>query len=106
MAAGMFERAIPLAGLNLQAISPFVIELHDIIITKLGRYHSKDRADIALLTRVPGFIHEHLSRLYALARDDLKMYWPDRVEKTDANYNRVRTGILGLLPENWGDDYD
>jgi len=49
----MFERAIPIEDLNLQAITPFAIELHDIIITKLGRYHAKDRADIELLTRIP-----------------------------------------------------
>jgi hypothetical protein len=43
LAPGMFDRALPIEGLNLQAITPFAIELHDIIITKLGRYHAKDR---------------------------------------------------------------
>ena len=101
LAPGMFDRALPIEGLNLQAITAFSIELHDIIITKLGRYHAKDRSDIELLTR-----HEHLTELYALARDDLASYWPDKLEKTDRNFNLVRTVILGLPPADWGDDYD
>ena len=106
LAPGMFDRALPIEGLNLQAITPFAIELHDIIITKLGRYHAKDRSDIELLTRIPGFRHERLTELYALARDEMKAYWPDKLEKTDRNFNVVRTVILGLPPEDWGDDYD
>jgi hypothetical protein len=102
-APGMFERAIPIEGLALDAITPFAIELHDLIITKLGRYHAKDRSDIELLTRIPGFRDELLTDLYVIARDDLKMYWPDKLEKTDANFNMVRTVILGLRPEDWGD---
>ncbi len=105
-APGMFDRAIPLQGLNLQAIKPFAIELHDIIITKLGRYHSKDRSDIELLTRIPNFSAEKLAALYALARADLKMYWPDKLEATDKRFNLLRAAILGLPPEDWGDDYD
>ena len=106
LAPGMFDRALPIEGLNLQAITPFAIELHDIIITKLGRYHAKDRSDIELLTRIPGFRHERLTELYALARDETKTYWPDKLEKTDRNFNLVRTVILGLPSEDWGDDYD
>ena len=106
LAPGMFDRALPIEGLNLQAITPFAIELHDIIITKLGRYHAKDRSDIELLTRIPGFRHERLTELYALARDEMKTYWPDKLEKTDRNFNLVRTVILGLPSEDWGDDYD
>lgn len=106
LAPGMFDRALPIEGLNLQAITPFAIELHDIIITKLGRYHAKDRSDIELLTRIPGFRHERLTELYALARDEMKTYWPDKLEKTNRNFNLVRTVILGLPPEDWGDDYD
>jgi hypothetical protein len=103
-APGMFDRALPIQGLNLRALAPFAIELHDIIITKLGRYHAKDRSDIELVTRIPGFRSEHLTKLYQLARADLKTYWPDKLEKTDANFNSVRTGILGLPPADWGDD--
>jgi len=106
LAPGMFDRALPIEGLNLHAITPFAIELHDIIITKLGRYHAKDRSDIELLTRIPGFRHERLTELYALARDEMKTYWPDKLEKTDRNFNLVRTVILGLPSEDWGDDYD
>jgi hypothetical protein len=58
------------------------------------------------LTRIPGFQEETLAGLYALARDDMKLYWPDRMETTDRNYNRVRTAILGLAAEDWGDDDD
>lgn len=57
------------------------VELHDIIISKLGRYHAKDRSDI-------------------------ETYWPDKLEKTDRNFNLVRTVILGLPSEDWEDDYD
>jgi hypothetical protein len=46
-----------------------------------------------------------LTALYALARDDLKTYWPEKLEATDRNFNLVRTAILGLAPENLGDDY-
>lgn len=102
LAPAMFDRALPIEGLNLQAITPFAIELHDIIITKLGRYHAKDRSDIELLTRIPGFRHERLTELYVLARDEMKTYWPDKLEMTDRNFNLVRTVILGLLPEDWG----
>ncbi len=104
VAPGMFARAIAIEGVSLRAITPFAIELHDIIITKLGRYHAKDRSDIELLTRIPGFRQEYLFELYASARDELRLYWPDRVEKTDANFNRVRTTILGLAAEDWGED--
>jgi hypothetical protein len=106
LAPGMFDRALPIKGLNLQAITPFAIELHDIIITKLGRYHAKDRSDIELLTRIPGFRHERLTELYALAREEMKTYWPDKLEKTDRNFNLVRAVILGLPPEDWGGDHD
>jgi hypothetical protein len=106
LAPGMFDRALPIEGLTLQAITPLAIELHDIIITKLGRYHAKDRSDIELLTRIPGFRHERLTELYALARDDMTSCWPDKLEKTDRNFNLVRTVILGLPPADWGDDYD
>jgi len=103
-APGMFERAIPIDGLKLQAIRPFAIELHDIIITKLGRYHAKDRSDIELLTRIPTFQEDRLSALYALARDDMKLYWPDKVEATDRHFNLVRTTMLGLAQEDWAED--
>jgi hypothetical protein len=86
---------------NLQAITPFAIDLHDIIISKLGRYHAKDRADIELLTRLPKFDEEQLAVLYAQARDDLKTYWPDKLEPTDKHFNLMRTSILGLAPEDW-----
>jgi hypothetical protein len=69
-------------------------------------YHAKDRSDIELLTRIPGFRHERLTELYALAHDDMTSYWPDKLEKTDRNFHLVRTVILGLPPEDWGDDYD
>jgi hypothetical protein len=104
-APGMFSRAIPVEGANLQAITPFAIELHDLIITKLGRYHSKDRSDIELLTRIPGFREERLRELYEDARDELKLYWPDRLEKTDENFNRVLMEILGAPPMDWGEEY-
>ena len=58
------------------------------------------------MTRIPGFRHERLTELYALARDEMKTYWPDKLEKTDRNFNLVRTVILGLPSEDWGDDYD
>lgn len=106
VARGMFDRANPIEGLYLQAITPFAIELHDIIITKLGRYHTKDRFDIELLSRIPGFRHEYLTELYAVARDDLKLYWPDKLEKVDRNFDLVRTVILGLPSMAWGNDRD
>jgi|GEM_PF-3032935 len=105
MAPGMFSRAIPITGLNLKAITPYAIELHDIIITKLDRFHSKDRSDIERLTRSPGFGHNRLLTLYETARDALKLYWPDKLEKVDENFNRVRTEILGLAALGWGDEY-
>jgi len=103
-ASGMFDRALPIQGLNLRALAPFAIELHDIIVTKVGRYHAKDRSDIELMTRIPGFRSDRLTKLYALARDDLKTYWPDKLEKTDANFNLVLTGVLGLPPADWDDE--
>jgi hypothetical protein len=47
---------------------------------------------------VPGFRHERLTELYALARDDLKTYWPDKLEKTDRNFNRTPMAIRHYLP--------
>lgn len=101
VAPGMFERAVPIEAPNLRAIRPFAIELHDIIISKLGRFHAKDRADIGLLTRIPSFREERLLALYKLAREEMTLYWPDKVEATDRNFNLVRTGILGLPAEEW-----
>jgi hypothetical protein len=46
-----------------------------------------------------------LRELYEAARDELKLYWPDRLEKTDENFNRVRMEILGLPPIDRDDDY-
>ncbi len=106
VAPGMFSRAISIQGLNLQAITPYVIELHDIIVTKLGRYHAKDRADIELLTRIPDFRQEQLLALYETARDELKLYWPDKLEATDRNFNLMRADLLGLPAVDWSDEYD
>ncbi len=94
MAPGMFERAIPLEGMNLQAITPFSIELHDIIITKLGRYHAKDRSDIELLTRIPGFQEEQLTALYALAR--LEPPWLLTASTSNVSQVSKRRNFAGL----------
>lgn len=36
----------------------------------------------------------------------MKTYWPDKLEKTDRNFNLVRAVILGLPPADGGDDDD
>lgn len=57
------------------------------------------------LARHPSFSATLLVERYRAAREELKMYWPDKVEKADANVNTVLVDTLGEPAIHlWGDE--
>lgn len=79
----------------------FTIELHDLIVTKLGRLHAKDWTDIEHLTRNAEFDPDILNDRFDNARDQHQFYWPEKVEMLDQNFNRVVTEMLGLSAKSF-----
>jgi hypothetical protein len=78
-----------------------LLEAHDLIVSKLLRMHAKDRRDVETLTRHETFSTSMLVERYRAAREELKFYWPDRVEKADHNFNAILEEILGEEPIEW-----
>lgn len=96
-APGIRERSIPIeAGLTNLRLR--LLEAHDLIISKLLRFHAKDRGDIETLTRHETFSADVLVERYRAAREELKFYMIDKVEKADKNLNAVLVEILGEAP--------
>lgn len=82
-----------------------LLEVHDLVVTKLLRMHAKDRRDVETLTRHPSFSATLLVERYRAAREELKMYWPDKVGKADTNLNAVLVDTLGEPAIRlWGDE--
>lgn len=96
-APGWRDRSIP-AEASLEHIQLRLLEVHDLIISKLLRLHAKDRSDIETLTRHETFSPETLVERYRAAREELKFYMADKVEKADKNLNVVLEQILGEKP--------
>lgn len=93
------DRAIPLDLPGLRALSVRVLELHDLIITKLQRFSDADYEDIERLIQHPGFSHETLIERYRTLRADY-IGEDALLEKLDGNLNTVLVEA-GEHPKNW-----
>jgi hypothetical protein len=100
LALGFRERTV-LLETGLEHLEVRLLEAHDLIVSKLLRMHPKDRRDVETLTRHETFSSVTLVERYRAAREELKFYWPDRVEKADLNFNAIVEEILGEEPIEW-----
>lgn len=89
---GWRERAVAVVVPELQRISLWVLEIHDLIISKLRRFEDKDREDIRRLCSRPELEVETLRARYRHARL-LRDY--DERERLDNNFNTVEVEFLG-----------
>ena len=78
---------------QLQRIRVYVMELHDLILSKLKRFNAKDQQDLEWLCLLPELDADVLRRLYRGARQILDH---DEKETIDARINRIETQYLGL----------
>lgn len=100
LALGFRERAVPLDA-RLEHLDVRLLEVHDLLVSKLLRMHAKDRRDVETLTRHETFSTPTLVERYRGAREELKFYWPDKVERADKNFNAILEEILGEEPIEW-----
>jgi len=92
---GWSNRAVPTLIPGLSHIDLRVLELHDLIISKLKRFGSGDREDIRNLCNHPELDVEILRQRYQEARE---LYDYDQRERMDDNFRLVEVEILGLEP--------
>lgn len=102
LASGFKERSIPIE-VPLTKLTLRVLEVHDLIVTKLLRLSEKDRTDFRTLVRDPRFNTKKLIDRFKNARENVKLYWPDKLEKADKNFNALLIE-LGEKAIDWSDD--
>jgi hypothetical protein len=83
---------------GLQHIELRVLELHDLILSKLKRFAGKDQEDIRGLCEREEFDIDILRSRYTGAR---LPYDHDEREKLDANFRFIETAFLALEPTHW-----
>ena len=81
--------------LGLKHIELRVLELHDLILSKLKRFAGKDRDDIRGLCEREEFNIDTLRARYRNAR---QMFDFDEQEKLDRNFRFVEAEFLALEP--------
>ena len=94
-AQGWSGRAISVDVPGLKHINLKVLELHDLILSKLKRFGSGDRKDIRTLCDRAELDIETLRKRYRLAR---QFYDYDEREKLDKNFQLVEVEFLGEQP--------
>lgn len=94
-AMGWKERTIPVKVAGLRHIELRVLEVHDLIVSKLKRFGSQDQENIRTLCDHPEFDASFLLERYREAR---KFYDYDQQEKLDGNFNLVETEFLQREP--------
>ena len=72
-------------------------------MTKLLRLSEKDRTDFRTLVRDPRFNTTKLIDRFKNARENVKLYGPDKLEKADKNFNALLME-LGEKAIDWSDD--
>ena len=92
---GWKNRAIPVAVPGLQNIELKVLELHDLVLSKLKRFSGKDREDIELLCYLGDFEIGILRERYRHAR---RLYDYDEREELDGNFRFVEEELLSIEP--------
>ena len=102
VAAGLFlsehgwqGRAHPFGEANLERLRVYVLELHDLILSKVKRFNAKDQQDVEWLCYREELDIEILRERYRRARQLLDH---DEKEKADVNFNHIETAFLGLRP--------
>ena len=81
---------------HLKHIKLKVLELHDLILSKLKRFGSGDREDIRTLCDRAELDITTLRKRYSLAR---QFYDYDEREKLDKNFQLVEVEFLGEQPK-------
>ena len=94
-AQGWGGRAVPIKVPRLRHINLKVLELHDLILSKLKRFGSGDREDIRSLCNRDDFDIATLRERYHQAR---QLYDYDEREKLDENFQIVEVEFLGEQP--------
>ena len=94
-AMGWKKRTILAKVQSLQHIRLRVLEVHDLIVSKLKRFGSQDQEDIRGLCDRPEFDAGTLLERYREAR---QMHDHDQREKLDRNFHLVETEFLQLQP--------
>ena len=97
-APGWHERAVPVDVPGLRHINLRVLELHDLILSKLKRFGSGDRQDIRSLCDRDELDIRTLRERYEQAR---QLYDHDEREKLDRNFRIVEVEFLGLEPSDF-----
>ena len=92
---GWRKRALTIETLGLKHIELRVLELHDLILSKLKRFAGKDRDDIRWLCDREEFSIDTLRSRYRNAR---QMFDFDQQEKLDRNFRFVEAEFLALEP--------
>lgn len=92
---GWRKRALPVETLGLKHVELRVLELHDLVLSKLKRFAGKDRDDIRGLCEREEFNIDTLRARYRNAR---QMFDFDQQEKLDRNFRFVEAEFLALEP--------
>jgi hypothetical protein len=92
---GWRKRALTVDTLGLKHIELRILELHDLILSKLKRFAGKDRDDIRGLCEREEFSIDTLRSRFRNAR---QMFDFDQREKLDRNFQFVETEFLALEP--------
>jgi hypothetical protein len=92
---GWRGRAVSVDSLELQHIELKVLELHDLILSKLKRFAGKDQDDIKGLCDLEDFNIDTLRSRYRSAR---QFYDFDQQEKLDRNFQFVEREFLAIEP--------
>ncbi len=92
---GWRNRTIPVSAPELQHLNIRVLEIHDLVISKLKRFAGKDRQDVRGLCGRSELNVQTLRARYREAR--LPSDYHER-ERMDQNFNVVEVEFLGLEP--------
>lgn len=95
---GWRSRAIAIDLPELSHLRIRVLEIHDLILSKLKRFSPKDREDIRHLS---GRTQVDLGTLRERYRDARLFFDYDQREKLDSNFNLVETEFLGAEPSGF-----
>lgn len=97
-APGWLGRAVEVHVAGLTHIDLRVLEIHDLILSKLKRFGSGDREDIRSLCDRPELDVDTLRKRYEQARQP---YDHDEREQLDKNFQLVEVEFLAQKPSNF-----
>jgi hypothetical protein len=97
---GWQGRTIPVNLPELQRVKLRVLEVHDLIVSKLKRFSDKDRRDVRALCNRPEIDIRTLRARYRQAR---LLHDYDERERMDVNFQFVEVEYLGRSPTEFGE---